>query len=328
MYFVEPSAARALTVSHVAAMAHATSLPPGDSVKVSAGDLVMISSPANTAARLPDGSEKRRGTRLMIEVPITVMGMDTLGEPFKESTITTAISCYGCKYRTKRYAAKDSMVTLEIRRPGLPNASRIVHARVIWVQRPRHHRETFQIGLELEKYGNVWGIDSPPADWFPLPDDPILMPPKPVEPEPLLLEPVSAGGDAEAKVAHATDWEVLHLPQGDHGPLPAAAAFEQELTPQTMREIVNEVVKQTTEAIIAEEIALLQKYFTSRLETALLESLGSFSSLSADIVAQTRASCLESAKEVEAELRKITQQAADMFLDPPPKKPRASKRKK
>jgi hypothetical protein len=317
-------------------MGQATAHRHNANVKVFAGDLVTTSSSAKISAPLTDGSEKRRGTRLMIEVPITVMGMDTLGDPFKENTITTAISCYGCKYRTRRYTAKDSMVTLEIRQTGTPDASRIVHARVIWVQRPRHHRETFQIGLELETYGNVWGIDSPPEDWFPPPGDPIVVPPPitaetlPTETSPLALDPEN---QLQSKVAHAADWEVLHLPQGDHAPLPASIALEQtlerDIAPQTTREIVNEVVKQTTEAIIAEEIALVQKYFTSRLETAMLEALGSFSTLSADIVAQTRASCIESAKEVEAELRKITQQAASMFLDPPPKKPRApSKRKK
>jgi hypothetical protein len=316
-------------------MGQATTRRHNANLKVSAGDPVTTSSSAKIAAPLTDGSEKRRGTRLMIEVPITVMGMDTLGDPFKENTITTAISCYGCKYRTRRYTAKDSMVTIEIRQPGMPAASRIVHARVIWVQRPRHHRETFQIGLELETYGNVWGIDSPPEDWFPPPGDPIVALPIAAETLPTETPPqaLTADNQMQSKVAHAADWEVLHLPQGDHAPLPASIALEQtlerDIPPQTTREIVNEVVKQTTEAIIAEEIALVQKYFTSRLETAMLEALGSFSTLSADIVAQTRASCVESAKEVEAELRKITQQAASMFLDPPPKKPRpSSKRKK
>ena len=56
-------------------------------------------------------------------------------------------------------------MTLEIPRPepGLPPHS--VLGRVVWVQRPRTVRELFQIGLEFEVPGNVWGIAFPPDDW-------------------------------------------------------------------------------------------------------------------------------------------------------------------
>jgi hypothetical protein len=210
---------------------------------------------------------------------------------------------------------------------------------VIWVQRPRHHRETFQISLELETYGNVWGIDSPPADWFPPPNEPILEPPveAPVEVERHIPapEPVAAGSATDArlsepKVSHPTDWEVVHVPRVGDAPTSPSAVFDQQdaFAPAPTRHRVNEIVRQTTDAILAEEIALLQKYFTSRLEAVLLESLGTFTALSADIVAQTRAACLESAKQMEADLRRITQQAADTFPAAPPKKPRVSKRKK
>ncbi|HLV96300.1 MAG TPA: hypothetical protein VKS44_14000, partial [Candidatus Acidoferrales bacterium] len=42
---------------------------------------------------------------------------------------------------------------------------------VIWVQRPRTVRELFQIGLEFDISGNVWGIAFPPDDWFPVADE-------------------------------------------------------------------------------------------------------------------------------------------------------------
>ena len=47
---------------------------------------------------------------------------------------------------------------------------RTVRARVTWIQRPRTVRELFQIGVELEVPGNVWGIAFPPGDWFPFPE--------------------------------------------------------------------------------------------------------------------------------------------------------------
>ena len=35
-----------------------------------------------------------------------------------------------------------------------------------WIQRPRTVRELFQIGVEMEMPGNIWGIAFPPPDWF------------------------------------------------------------------------------------------------------------------------------------------------------------------
>src|SRR5690242_12651288 len=123
----------------------------------------------------PGGPNRRRTKRLAAELPVTVTGTDPHGEPFREAAMATAISCYGCKYRTRRHLEKNSKVTLEIRRTSRPHAVRIVRARVAWVQKPRHDWEAFQIGLEFERPGNVWSIEAPPADWFPCSED--LLPP-------------------------------------------------------------------------------------------------------------------------------------------------------
>jgi hypothetical protein len=274
---------------------------------------VADSSLANTLIGTLDGAEKRRGSRLMLEIPITVMGMDTLGEPFKEAAITTSISCYGCKYRTRRYAPKDSVVTLEIRPPSMPKASRIAHARVIWVQRPRHHRETFQIGLELETPGNVWGIDSPPPDWFPAPGE--VVPPV-EEPEPAppiaLVGVAAAPPDDATKVEPAGEWETLRLPEGEQHIITARVTPDAGLHTASARDLVSEAVRMTTDAMIAEEIALVRKHFTGRLESALLETLKSFSELTAEIVNGTREACRASAREMEAEFQRIAREASPL----------------
>jgi hypothetical protein len=117
------------------------------------------------------GAQKRRSTRIVQAVPITVIGVDALGQPFKERTTTTGVNCHGCKYTSKHYVPKNSKVTLEIPRPETSQPARKVQGRVVWVQRPRTVRELFQIGLEFDIAGNVWGIAFPPSDWFPLPDE-------------------------------------------------------------------------------------------------------------------------------------------------------------
>jgi hypothetical protein len=126
---------------------------------------------ASIEARSTPGSEKRRSSRIPLAVPITVSGVDALGEPFRELTTTLSVSCNGCKYRSKNYVQRDSLVTLEVAHPNPKLSPRIVRGRARWVQRPRNLREQYEIGLELVVSGNIWGLDSPPPDWFPHPDD-------------------------------------------------------------------------------------------------------------------------------------------------------------
>ena len=117
------------------------------------------------------GGQKRRSTRIVQAVPIVVTGVDALGQPFKERTTTVMVNCHGCKYQSKHYVPKNSIVKLEIPHPEPGSAPRTTQGRVVWVQRPRTVRELFQIGLEFEVAGNVWGIAFPPNDWFPLPSE-------------------------------------------------------------------------------------------------------------------------------------------------------------
>ena len=121
---------------------------------------------------LDDAStQKRRSTRIVQAVPITVAGVDALGQPFKERTTTVMVNCHGCKYQSKHYVPKNSTIKLEIPHPNPSLPARSAVGRVVWVQRPRAVRELFQIGLEFEVAGNIWGIAFPPEDWFALPGD-------------------------------------------------------------------------------------------------------------------------------------------------------------
>jgi hypothetical protein len=125
----------------------------------------------NLAAAANAGLDKRRSTRVVQAMPIKVHGVDALSESFAERTSTVMVSCHGCKYQSRHYVPKGSIVTVEIPRRN-PNApARIVAGSVIWVQRPSHARDLLHIGLEFEVPGNVWDIPSAPEDWFPLPGE-------------------------------------------------------------------------------------------------------------------------------------------------------------
>ena len=120
---------------------------------------------ANTELR------KRRSTRIVQAVPLVVTGVDALGRPFAERTSTLIINCHGCRYQSKHYVLKNMWVNLEVphSEPGHP--PRRVRGKVAWIQRPRTVRQLFQVALELEAPGNVWGIGFPPEDWFSFPEE-------------------------------------------------------------------------------------------------------------------------------------------------------------
>src|SRR5262252_10458061 len=109
---------------------------------------------------------QRRSTRIVQAVPLVVTGVDALGRPFVERTSSLILNCHGCRYQSKHYVLKNMWVTLEVPHPETGQPPRGVRGRVAWIQRPRTVRQLFQVALELEISGNVWGIAFPPEDWF------------------------------------------------------------------------------------------------------------------------------------------------------------------
>ncbi len=102
---------------------------------------------------------------------MTVMGTDALGQPFKERTSALVINCHGCKYQSKHYVLKNTVVFFEVAHPDATKPARRIRAKVVWVQRPRTVQELFQVAAQLEIPGNVWGVAFPPEDWFPYPEE-------------------------------------------------------------------------------------------------------------------------------------------------------------
>jgi hypothetical protein len=119
-------------------------------------------------------TERRRSQRIIESLPLAVRGIDLLGQPFEERTITLAFNRHGCRYTSKHHLPRNTWVTLDLSpsAPGQPAQTSTMagqranlRARVAWVQRPHSIRDFFQIAVELESPANVWGLDNPPADW-------------------------------------------------------------------------------------------------------------------------------------------------------------------
>src|SRR5207248_4568453 len=163
---------------------------------------------ANTEPR------KRRSTRIVQAVPLSVTGVDALGRPFVERTSSLILNCHGCRYQSKHYVLKNMWVKLEIPHPETGQPPRSVRGRVAWIQRPRTVRQLFQVAVELEVSGNLWGIAFPPEDWFAFPEGvhapPVVdgAPVPPALPPPTaVLEPEAPAslGEAEFPRADASD---------------------------------------------------------------------------------------------------------------------------
>ena len=146
---------------------------------------------------------KRRSTRIVQAVPLVVTGVDALGRPFVERTSSLIINCHGCRYQSKHYVLKNMWVTMEIPHQESEQPPRTVRGRVAWIQRPRTVRQLFQVALELEVSGNVWGIAFPPEDWVGFPELAQTVTKLDAAAETLPLPPAVAEKDAASHLGEA-----------------------------------------------------------------------------------------------------------------------------
>ncbi|HEV8385939.1 MAG TPA: hypothetical protein VGQ11_13800 [Candidatus Acidoferrales bacterium] len=145
----------------------------------------------------PEAS-KRRSTRVVLTIPLTITGVDALGQPFRERTSTLTVNCHGFKYQSKHYVLRGTWLEVEVPNTEAGKPPQKVRGHVCYVLRPRSVKELFQVGVEMEAAHNLWGVAFPPDDWIPF-EQPhkleLREPPPGVEPEesrqPSAAEPVS-----------------------------------------------------------------------------------------------------------------------------------------
>ncbi len=112
-------------------------------------------------------AQKRRSTRLEQAIPLVVQGVGALREPYQEQVSTTSVSCHGCSYLSKHEVIQGETVYIDL--PAQNGAAGTTsRARVKWVQKTNSKDRGYQIAVELDIAGNIWGIPAPPEDWFPL----------------------------------------------------------------------------------------------------------------------------------------------------------------
>ena len=205
-------------------------------------------------------SHKRRSARIVQAVPLTVTGVDALGRPFQERTSTLIVNCHGCRYQSKHYVLKNMWVTFEVPHNEPGREPRAVRARVSWIQRPRTVRELFQIGVELEVSGNVWGIAFPPGDWFPFPETAsqraIPAPAATAEPPQSRPEWTPEAPSAALPEPPEDNVRVLPMPGGPDPSLQLARQVAR-LVVEAKQQVQNTVLETANRAVAAETRPLL-----------------------------------------------------------------------
>src|SRR2546422_11271844 len=101
-------------------------------------------------------ARKRRSTRLLQAVPLTVAGRDAAGHAVREQTATLSLNCHGCRYFSRHRVEQNAWLTLEIPSTQASVERHQLRARVAWIQRSRRLQGLFQVGVEVEVPGNVW----------------------------------------------------------------------------------------------------------------------------------------------------------------------------
>jgi hypothetical protein len=113
-------------------------------------------------------AQERRSTRIDHAMSLTVQGVDALRTPYVEKVSTLTISCHGCRYQSNNEVLLGDVVCLEVVRPDDGRSMCSSRARVKWVQPLVTRDMLFDVALELESPGNIWGVAPPPGDWFPV----------------------------------------------------------------------------------------------------------------------------------------------------------------
>jgi hypothetical protein len=146
-------------------------------------------------------AQQRRSTRLDQAVPLAVQGVGAYREPYREQVSTLSISCHGCAYQSKYEVIQGEVVYLDVRPPDDGPSRTSSQARVKWVQ-SLGNKGGFQVAVELEVAGNIWGITSPPEDWFPVR-------------VPIVSDPATSG--RELRVVARTDQQLGPATNGGSG---------------------------------------------------------------------------------------------------------------
>ena len=127
----------------------------------------------NQVATAVANAPKRRSSRISKAIMLAVQSVDPYPAlSYREEVTTGSISCHGCTYKMRHEPRPGDIVVLDTGSRSTGHSGFPSRARVKSIQRLNTPNDPmYNVGVELEIAGNIWGISSPPADWFPRQSD-------------------------------------------------------------------------------------------------------------------------------------------------------------
>ena len=105
----------------------------------------------------------RRSTRVLLKVPLVILGTDAEGYSFQSLGETAQVNRHGARIRSAYPLSVGAEIIVIVKDTG-----RRQLARVVWADDSGQQ----EYGVELSRPENLWGISFPPSDWLdePLPE--------------------------------------------------------------------------------------------------------------------------------------------------------------
>jgi hypothetical protein len=217
-------------------------------------------------------------------------------EPYQEQVSTVSISCHGCSYQSKHEVLQGETVYLDVQPSTDGAVGCTTRAQVKWVQKLQVKERAFQIAVELEFAGNIWGIATPPDDWFPLRI-------------PAATEP--AGSGRELKVVTRKEQQAVPAPASVASPgggavhasplakndaaAPAALPLAQLMV--GLGEQIQTMASEAAAAALARDKVRLIEEFRAHLREEAVKSIQSVIAASKDVIVQQATKELSQAHE-------------------------------
>jgi len=102
---------------------------------------------------------RRRSMRVLLSVPIRVIGKTLANEEFEEQTRTLVVNAHGALISLQTPVAPNQQVTIANKATNQSRECRVVHVGT-------QAAGKIQVGVEFVKAsGSFWQIDFPPDDW-------------------------------------------------------------------------------------------------------------------------------------------------------------------
>jgi len=104
-------------------------------------------------------ASRRRSMRVLLSVPIRVIGKTAAKEAFEEQTRTLVVNAHGALISLQAPVGADQRVTVENKATNQSRECRVVHVGT-------QAAGKIQVGIEfVNPSGSFWQIDFPPDDW-------------------------------------------------------------------------------------------------------------------------------------------------------------------